>query len=91
MAGSGPCWNGATSPTPDTFGYGAGRARWLDQVARKDAFLAAHPEWTVTFQRDRDIFEAVREDRAGQTIITDRWLGPCLDRMEAATPTQDQE
>ena len=67
------------------FGNGAGPARWVDHVTRKDDFLAAHPEWTVTYQRDRDIFEAVREDRAGQTIITDRWLGPCMDRVEDAT------
>lgn len=56
----------------------------VDQVVRKEKFLAEHPEWSIVFVRSGGYFEATRDEP--NTVITDYQLRCLLDRVERATP-----
>jgi hypothetical protein len=65
---------------------GSGSGTWYSaEIARKEQFLAQHPEWSIQHVRSRDVYEAVREDVSGETIIIDHRLGALMDRVENAT------
>lgn len=56
---------------------------WTDNVARKEDFLAMHPEWSV-FYSDRDkAHKAVRESTGTRLMHWD--LGLLMADVEAAT------
>lgn len=61
-------------------------AQWTDQVARKEKFVADHPEWSIAYVRSAGYFEAVRDEP--NTVITDYDLCALLDRVERATETR---
>lgn len=67
-------------------GPGGGWAgSWTDVVTQRDEFLAEHPEWAIQHIRALDIYEAVRDDETGKTIIMDRHLITLLRRVKEAT------
>lgn len=70
-------------------GPGGWSGSWSDVVAEKEAFLANHPEWKIQYIRALDIYEAVRDDETGQTIIMDRHLSMLLQRVKTATGTNE--
>jgi hypothetical protein len=77
---------GFASKREGLFMAGSGPGTWYSvEIARKELFLAQHPEWSIQHVRSRDVYEAVREDVSGETIIIDHRLGALMDRVENAT------
>ena len=58
--------------------------------ARRDKFLADHPQWQIIFVGDLDGYEASTGDIDTQLVIlADRSLGPLMDRLEARYASDD--
>lgn len=55
----------------------------LDDIAWREEFARAHPEWTFIYDRTTERHVAMRDDP--NTIITDRDLGKLRERVEAET------
>jgi hypothetical protein len=58
-----------------------GEPRCVDQVPRRGAYEAAHPDVTIT--RHDGWWQAVIPEDAGETVITRYELKDLLDRLEA--------
>jgi hypothetical protein len=57
----------------------------VDQVARRRAFEAAHPEWTVSVD-DRYTWHARRDGDGGSDTVTAYDLRGLLDELERRCP-----
>jgi hypothetical protein len=77
MAGSGP---GASIG-----GWASGPGNTYDKHReRRDKFLADHPEWSISYSRTMDRYEASTGDTDTELVIlTDKHLGDMMDRLEA--------
>lgn len=82
MAGSGP---GAVIG-----GWGSGAGAYDRNRQRRDEFLEAHPSWTIEYNRETDAYDAVEKTGSSQRQITERSLGPLMDRLEALYETEKE-
>jgi hypothetical protein len=65
---------------------------WYDRhLARKQKFLADHPEWSVVYVRSLDRYEASTGDTDTELVLLmDQSLGELMTRLEARyAPEQD--
>jgi hypothetical protein len=82
MAGSGI--------TPQGIGGWSSGAGVYDRARqRRDDFLEAHPSWTIEHNRETDAYDAVEKTANGERLITEKSLGPLMDRLEAVYDTAE--
>jgi hypothetical protein len=63
-----------------------GEPEYVDQVPRRQAFEAAHPEVEIIYLGP--YWQAIIREEAGQTIITRHSLKALLDKLEALDAEQ---
>jgi hypothetical protein len=80
MAGSGP---GAFIG-----GWSSGAGAYTRAQQRRDDFLADHPSWTITYNRETDAHDAVETQGSSQRQITEKSLGSLMDKLEALYETE---
>ena len=72
------------------FGNFNSGGQWYDRNRqRRDDFLAAHPSWTIELNRERDAYDAVEKTGNAERLITEKSLGPLMDRLEALYAADD--